>query len=171
MEEQVVLVDAADNVLGTMGKLEAHEKGVLHRAISIILTNEHGEMLIQQRAMTKYHWAGIWSNAVCSHPRIHESFSEAAHRRLKEELGIDAKLKETFSFIYKAYDESSGLTEHELDMVFLGKYQGPIPFNKNEVEAVRWISPEDLEEEIAENPDKFSFWFKIILKELKQRGV
>lgn len=169
MEEQVVLVDTTDNFLGTMGKTAAHEQGVLHRAISIILTNEHGEMLIQQRAMTKYHWAGIWSNAVCSHPRLNESYHDAARRRLKEELGIDTKLKEEFTFIYKAFDAESGLTEHEFDTVFSGVYQGPIPFNREEVEAVRWITEEALEEEIAESPERFSFWFKIILEELKKR--
>jgi isopentenyl-diphosphate delta-isomerase len=171
MEEQVVLVDATDSFLGTMGKTAAHEQGVLHRAISIILTNSQGEMLIQQRAMTKYHWAGIWSNAVCSHPRLHESYREAAQRRLKEELGIDTALKEEFSFIYKALDAESGLTEHEYDTVFSGIYEGPIPFNPEEVAAVRWIAPAALEAEIEATPEKFSFWFKIILQELKKRAA
>lgn len=167
MEEQVVLVSEQDEYIGTMGKTEAHQKGLLHRAISIILYNQQGEMLIQRRALTKYHWAGIWSNAVCSHPRYQESYRDAAQRRLREELGIETMLQEKFHFIYKAFDAPSGLTEHEYDTVFVGTYEGPIPFNKEEVDAVRWIDPIDLEKEIADYPEKFSFWFKIILEELK----
>lgn len=167
MEEQVVLVTEQDIYLGTMGKTEAHEKGVLHRAISILLYNDAGDMLIQKRALTKYHWAGIWSNAVCSHPRLEESNYQAAQRRLKEELGIETPLQECFHFIYKAFDASSGLTEHEYDTVFVGKYNGSIPFNPEEVDVVRWIRPEALEAEIKQSPEQFSFWFKIILEELK----
>ena len=171
MEEQVVLVDEKDVVLGLMGKTEAHEKGVLHRAISIILFNDEKELLIQQRADKKYHWAGIWSNTVCTHPRDGETYKEAADRRLFEELGIHAALSEVFDFIYKAKDEESGLTEHELDHVFIGNYEGEIPFNTDEVKAVRWISAAKLFAEIEEDPAKFSFWFKIILKEFKERGL
>ena len=171
MEEQVVLVDKTDAILGLMAKTEAHEKGVLHRAISIILFNSKKELLIQQRADEKYHWAGIWSNTVCTHPRDGESYKAAADRRLHEELSIFTELKEVFDFIYKAKDEESGMTEHELDHVFVGQYEGEIPFNPEEVKAVRWISAAKLYVEIDENPDKFSFWFKIILKEFKERGL
>lgn len=171
MEEQVVLVNEMDEVQGLLGKTEAHERGLLHRAISIIVFNNQGEMLIQQRADEKYHWAGIWSNTVCTHPREDESYQEAAERRLKEELGFSTPLNEVFHFIYKATDEESGLTEHELDHVFIGKYNGEIPFNKAEVKAVRWISMQDLKNEIEANPDNFSFWFKIILKEFQQRDL
>lgn len=171
MEEQVVLVDNQDNVLGYMGKQEAHEKGVLHRAISIIITNSNNEILLQQRADCKYHWAGIWSNSVCSHPRKNESYQQAAERRLFEELGFNAPLTEAFDFIYKAKDEESGLTEHELDHVFLGKYEGEIPFNPNEVKAVKWVKPSDLLADVKQNPDKYSFWFKIILKEMQTRSM
>src|SRR5579864_2370237 len=121
-EEEVVLVDENNAVLGYMGKLEAHKTGLLHRAISIIIFNDKGEMLIQQRGLKKYHWAGIWSNTCCSHPRKHESFQQAAERRLFEELGFRAPLKEEFHFIYKAYDEPSRLTEYEYDTVFTGSY-------------------------------------------------
>lgn len=171
MEEQVVLVNKEDEILGLMGKTEAHEKGLLHRAISIIIFNAENEMLIQQRADEKYHWAGIWSNAVCTHPRHEESYKAAAERRLYEELGFNAELSEVFNFIYKAKDEESGLTEHELDHVFIGKYSGDIPFNPKEVKAVEWVTLSKLLIEIEENPGKFSFWFKIILKEFQDRGL
>jgi isopentenyl-diphosphate delta-isomerase len=171
MEEQVVLVNREDAVLGLMAKIEAHEKGALHRAISIMLFNDKKELLIQQRADEKYHWAGIWSNAVCTHPRDGETYKEAADRRLFEELGIRADLSEVFDFIYKAKDEESGMTEHEFDHVFTGQYEGEIPFNTEEVKAVKWISASKLDIEIDENPSKFSFWFKIILKEFKDRGL
>ncbi|MCD8528645.1 MAG: isopentenyl-diphosphate Delta-isomerase [Chitinophagales bacterium] len=171
MEEQVVLVNEQDEVLGLMGKTEAHEKALLHRAISILIFNDKNEMLIQQRADGKYHWAGIWSNTVCTHPRENESYKAAAKRRLQEELGFSTKLKEVFNFIYKAKDEESGLTEHELDHVFVGTYNGEIPFNQTEVKAIRWISAPKLFIEIEENPDLFSFWFKIILKEFQERGL
>ena len=128
-EEMVVLVDEENNVLGYVGKLEAHKKALLHRAISVILFNSQGEMLIQQRALTKYHWAGIWSNTCCSHPRKAESFLAAAERRLFEELGIKTPLKEEFHFIYKAYDEPSGLTQWEYDTVFTGVFDNLFDFN------------------------------------------
>ncbi|MBK7958746.1 MAG: isopentenyl-diphosphate Delta-isomerase [Bacteroidetes bacterium] len=170
MEEQVVLVDIEDQILGYMPKSEAHEKGLLHRAISILIYNSEGKMLIQQRALSKYHWAGIWSNACCSHPRKGEKYIECATRRLKEELNFDTQLSHAFTFIYKAFDEASGLTEHELDYVFIGKFNGDIDFNREEVQAVEWISIEDLEEDIENNPDKYSFWFKIILDKIRQQG-
>ena len=171
MEEQVVLVNEQDAVQGLLGKTEAHERGLLHRAISIIVFNSNGEMLIQQRADSKYHWAGIWSNTVCTHPREGESYLEAAQRRLEEELGFSTPLEEVFDFIYKAKDEGSGLTEHELDHVFIGQYDGEIPFNTDEVKSVRWISWVSLSEELATYPERFSFWFKIILKEFDKRGL
>lgn len=171
MEEQVVLVNTKDEVIGLMGKMEAHEKGILHQAISIILFNKKGEMLLQQRAEKKYHWANIWSNSVCTHPRHKETHQASAERRLVEELGISTELKEIFSFIYKAYDEDSGLTEHEYDHVFVGEYEGEIPFNTDEVQAVNWISIEKLLQDVKNNPDKYSFWFKIILEEMQKKNL
>lgn len=170
-EEQVVLVDENCNELGLMPKLEAHKKGALHKAISIIIFNENGEMLITQRAFVKYHWPGIWSNACCTHPRKGESFLAAAERRLKEELGFETPLNEVFHFIYKAQDEITGLIEHEYDTVFIGKYDSAFNFNKNEIAAIKWISTHNLLQEVTLEPKKFSFWFKIILKELKQRNL
>ena len=171
MEEQVVLVNEKDEVQGTLGKLEAHEKGLLHQAISIVLFNEAGEILLQQRAANKYHWANIWSNTVCTHPRLNESHQTAAERRLYEELGFNTPLSNIFSFIYKATDEESGLIEHEFDHVFTGKYNGKIPFNPDEVQAVKWIKPNDLLVDIKQNPEKYSFWFKIILEEKQKREL
>ncbi len=171
MEEQVVLVNKSDDIKGYMGKTEAHEKGLLHRAISIIVFNSQNEMLIQQRADCKYHWAGIWSNTVCTHPRKNESYQKAAERRLMEELGFHTPLKEVFHFIYKAVDNESGLTEHELDHVFTGSYEGDIPFNKKEVKAVKWIAIPELLKDVQAQAEKYSFWFKIILNELNKRNL
>lgn len=170
-EEQVVLVDEENNVLGYVGKLEAHKKALLHRAISVIIFNSKGEQLIQQRALNKYHFAGIWSNTCCSHPRKDETFQAAAERRLFEELGIKTPLKEEFHFIYKVYDEKSGLTEWEYDTVFTGVFDEGFEFNKDEVAAVRWVTNGKLDEEIQQKPEQFSFWFKTILKELTKREI
>src|SRR5579871_5364919 len=166
-QEVVVLVNDKNDVLGYSEKLAAHQQGLLHRAISVIVFNSKGEMLIQQRGLKKYHWAGIWSNTCCSHPRKEESFQHAAERRLYEELGFKTPLTEAFHFIYKAFDEPSGLTEHEYDTVFTGIYNSPFQFNQDEIAAVEWIQPGALEKDIQQHPDKYSFWFKIILQELK----
>ncbi|WP_267405452.1 MULTISPECIES: isopentenyl-diphosphate Delta-isomerase [unclassified Chryseobacterium] len=166
MEELVVLVNPQDNVLGLMEKQQAHINGVLHRAFSVFLFNEKGEMLLQQRADEKYHSPLKWTNAVCSHPRNGETYLDAANRRLKEELGIETELSEKFHFIYKA-NVGGGLWEHELDHVFVGNFNAEFNLNKNEVAAVRYISLEDLDRELAENPDNFTEWFKIILAEYK----
>jgi isopentenyl-diphosphate Delta-isomerase len=171
IEEQVVLVDETNKVLGYMGKLEAHEKALLHRAISVIIFNSKGEMLIQQRALSKYHFAGIWSNTCCSHPRKDESFKAAAERRLYEELGIRTPLKEEFQFIYKAHDEASGLTEWEYDTVFTGVFDGSFEFNKDEVATIRWVKPEELFRDIDKNPEQYSLWFRIILDEMKKKNL
>ncbi|MCE2963140.1 MAG: isopentenyl-diphosphate Delta-isomerase [Chitinophagales bacterium] len=167
MEEKVVLVNKNNEVLGLMPKVEAHEKGLLHRAISILLYNSKGEMLIQQRAKTKYHWPLIWSNAVCSHPRENEDFQDAAQRRLKEELNITCSLKEVYRFIYKAKDEQTGLIEHEYDVVYEGQFDGEIPFNPNEIESIRWIALSSLSQDIEDQPEIYSFWFKEILKNVR----
>lgn len=166
MEEYVVLVNPKDEVLGLMEKQQAHINGLLHRAFSVFLFNDQGEMLLQKRAAEKYHSPNQWTNAVCSHPRDGENYLEGAKRRLKEELGIETELSEKFNFIYKA-DVGGGLWEHELDYVFTGTYNKEFNLNKNEVEEVRYISLKDLDKEIAEHPDQFTEWFKIILEEYK----
>src|SRR5690606_5390956 len=166
MEEQVVLVSRNDEVLGVMEKMQAHQNGILHRAFSVFLFNENGEMLLQKRADGKYHSPNQWTNAVCSHPRIDESYLEGANRRMSEELGIDAELREKFHFIYKA-DVGQDLWEHELDHVFTGSFSGDVKLNIDEVAEIRYISMEDLDNEMKEHPENFTEWFKIILGEYK----
>lgn len=166
MEEQVVVVSENDEILGLMEKMNAHENGILHRAFSVYLFNNKGEMLLQKRASGKYHSPNQWTNAVCSHPKINETYLEGAQRRLNEELGITADLTEKFSFIYKA-DVGQNLWEHELDHVFTGNYEGNFALNEEEVSEIRYISMQQLDEEMNANPEKFTEWFKIILKEYK----
>lgn len=160
--ELVVLVNEADQQIGLMEKLEAHQKGLLHRAFSVFLFNKKGEMLLQKRANTKYHSPNLWTNAVCSHPRNGESYKNGALRRLNEELGISTEIEEKFHFIYKA-DVGQNLWEHELDYVFVGIYDGIFNLNPNEVSETRYTSLVDLQKEILSNPDNFTEWFKIIL--------
>ena len=167
MEEQVVLVSENDEILGLMEKMQAHENGILHRAFSVFLFNEKGEMLLQKRAATKYHSPNQWTNSVCSHPRSNETYLEGAKRRMKEELGIEADLSPKFHFIYKA-DVGQNLWEHELDHVFTGDFNGEFKMNPEEVSDVRYITMENLEKEMLENPEHFTEWFKIILKEYKE---
>ncbi|MCW3162576.1 isopentenyl-diphosphate Delta-isomerase [Chryseobacterium oryctis] len=166
MEELVVLVNPQDEILGLMEKQQAHINGLLHRAFSVFLFNDKGEMLLQKRAANKYHSPLKWTNAVCSHPKSGETYLEGAKRRLKEELGIETELSEKFNFIYKA-DVGGGLWEHELDHVFVGNYDDDFNLNKDEVEEVKYISMQDLDNEMSENPENFTEWFKIILEEYK----
>ena len=165
--EEVVLIKPEDEVLGSMEKIQAHENGLLHRAFSVFLFNEKGEMLLQKRAATKYHSPNQWTNAVCSHPRINETYEAGAKRRLAEELGIVVDIEEKFHFIYKA-KVGENLWEHELDHVFTGLYSGKFNLNPEEVSEVRYILMEDLEAEMLSNPEYFTEWFKIILKEYKE---
>jgi isopentenyl-diphosphate delta-isomerase len=167
MEELVVLVTPEDKVLGQMEKMKAHETGLLHRAFSVFLFNENGDMLLQKRASEKYHSPEKWTNAVCSHPKLNETYLEAANRRLQEELVINVLLQEKFNFIYKA-EVGQNLWEHELDHVFLGKFDDNFNLNKNEVSEVRYISMQNLENEMLEKPEHFTEWFKIILREYKE---
>jgi len=157
----VILVDKKDKLIGFEEKLKAHREGKLHRAFSILIFNSKDEILIQQRAKTKNHSPGLWSNACCSHPKPDESSEIAARRRLKEELGIESNLKEIFSFIYRA--KSGQWIEHEFDHVFLGKFDGNPRPNKEEVEDWRWINFKELKRELKEVPQKYTFWFKKIL--------
>ena len=166
MEEQVVLVSEKDEVLGLMDKMQAHENGILHRAFSVFLFNEQGEILLQKRAASKYHSPNQWTNAVCSHPRNGETYLNAAQRRMQEELGIAAEITPKFHFIYKA-DVGQDLWEHELDHVFTGTYEGEFKLNNEEVAEVKYVSMEELELEMTETPEHFTEWFKIILKEYK----
>ena len=164
MEEFVVLVDDSDQELGVMEKHQAHVAGVLHRAFSVFVFNSTGELLLQQRAADKYHSPLLWTNTCCSHPRKNETYLEAAHRRLQEEMGFDCELEEKFHFIYKA-QLGERLFEHELDHVFVGYYDGPISINPEEVEGTKWISMEELEMDMKNNPENYTIWFRIIFDE------
>lgn len=157
----VILVNQADEQLGTMPKMEAHEKGVLHRAFSVFVMNSGGEIMLQQRAAHKYHSPSLWTNTCCSHQRVGESNIEAGVRRLEEEMGFVTELKELFSFVYKA-DFDNGLTEHELDHVMLGYYNDAPEINPSEVSGWKWMLPRDIKNDIALNPDNYTAWFKII---------
>ncbi|MDA7693618.1 isopentenyl-diphosphate Delta-isomerase [Flavobacteriaceae bacterium] len=160
-EEKVVLVDTEDNPIGTMPKMEAHEKAVLHRAFSVFILNEKGELMLQQRALHKYHSPGLWTNTCCSHQREGEGNIEAGKRRLKEEMGFSTSLEALFSFIYKAPFDN-GLTEHELDHVLLGYYKEPPMINLKEVAAWKWMNLDAVAKALEENPEEFTVWFKII---------
>jgi isopentenyl-diphosphate Delta-isomerase len=157
----VILVDEQDRQIGTEEKMKAHENGgKLHRAFSVFVFNSQGKLLIQRRALAKYHCAGIWANTCCSHPFPGESLGDAAHRRLIEEMGFDCDLRETFSFIYKA-DFENGLTEWEFDHVFVGKFDEEVKPDPEEVGEFEWVEPEQLKKDIEENPKKYAEWFKI----------
>ncbi|MGE5318113.1 MAG: isopentenyl-diphosphate Delta-isomerase [Chloroflexota bacterium] len=160
MEELVILVDQNDNQTGVMEKMQAHIEARLHRAFSVFIFNSKDELMLQQRALSKYHSPGLWSNTCCSHPRPGESTSDAAHRRLVEEMDFDCQLTEVFSFIYKA-PFSNDLTEHEFDHVFIGISDELPKLNKEEAEAYRMITLQDLRKEVENNPEDFSIWFRI----------
>jgi isopentenyl-diphosphate delta-isomerase len=162
--EYVILVDEHDNELGLMEKQEAHQKALLHRAFSVFVSNAKGELLLQQRAHTKYHSAGLWTNTCCSHPRANETNIQAANRRLREEMGFDCELTEKFHFVYKAQVEN-GLTEHELDFIYTGVFDGEPKINPEEVASYKWMKMETLMEEVNRDPQQFTAWFNIILKE------
>jgi isopentenyl-diphosphate delta-isomerase len=162
-EEKVLLVDNQDRVLGTMPKLEAHQKGVLHRAFSVFILNRQNALMLQQRAWDKYHSPGLWTNTCCSHQREGEDSLAAGKRRLQEEMGLEAPLTPLFTFIYKAPFDN-GLTEHELDHVLLGySEQSPNP-NPQEVADWQWMPLEEVQRKLTEQPEQFTVWFKIIFE-------
>lgn len=167
-EDLIVLVNENDEHIGSIGKLEAHQKGLLHRAFSIIVWNDQHEILIHQRATGKYHSEGLWTNTCCSHPKLGETILEAAHRRLQEEMGFDCELQQKFHFIYQVELENQ-LIENELDHVLIGIFnQNPSP-NPEEVKDYRWISLKKLKTEIAEKPAQFTFWFKEIIRNYEDK--
>ena len=164
MEENVILVDELDNQLGLMPKMQAHEKAVLHRAFSVFIFNDKGELMLQQRAAHKYHSPLLWTNTCCSHQRDGESNIEAGKRRLIEEMGFKTNLKEIFSFVYKAPFDN-GLTEHELDHVMIGNFNGVPKINPDEVASYKWMTLEAVKKDIELQPNIYTAWFKIIFKE------
>jgi isopentenyl-diphosphate delta-isomerase len=158
--EKVILVDKNDHPVGEMEKMEAHEKAVLHRAFSIFVFNKHNKLMLQQRALSKYHSPGLWTNTCCSHPRPGESILDAGHRRLTEEMGFDCEIEKIFDFIYKA-ELDQGLTEHEFDHVFFGRYNENPVINPEEVASWKWMEMADIAGDMKKNPESYTVWFRI----------
>lgn len=160
-EEKVILVNENDEQIGLMPKMEAHEKALLHRAFSVFIFNDKNELMLQQRALSKYHSPGLWTNTCCSHQRDGESNIQAGKRRLQEEMGFVVDLKETISFMYKAPFDN-GLTEHEYDHVMLGSYNDAPIINPDEVANWKWMPLEDVKLDILARPEMYTEWFKVI---------
>ncbi len=165
MKQPVVLVDENNRKIGVAEKIKAHKEGQLHRAFSIFVFNSKNELLLQQRAKTKYHSGGLWSNTVCSHPRPDETYQQAVHRRLKEEMGFDCPLKKAFCFIYKSCFQN-GLIENEYDCVFIGRFNGKPKPDSEEIMNYKWIPVKELKHDITRNPGKYTVWLKIALKKI-----
>ncbi len=165
--EEVILVDEQDVEIGTLEKMEAHIQGKLHRAFSIFIFNEKGEMLLQQRAIEKYHSGGLWTNTCCSHPRPGENNNEAATRRLMEEMGFTTTLSKIFDFKYHALFDN-GLIEHEFDHVFTGTYDGIITPDLKEVKDFQFLSIQNIKSEINLNPEKYTAWFCIAFPKIEE---
>ncbi len=166
-ENEVILVDTNDQPIGTMEKMEAHHKALLHRAISVFIFNDEGKWLLQQRTYDKYHSKGLWTNTSCSHPFPGEDSLSAANRRLSEEMGMRAELKEIFSFTYKQELEN-GLTEHEYDHVFIGRSKELPILNPEEVMDFKYITTTDLIKDVEQNPENYTVWFKLIFERVIQ---
>lgn len=162
---KVVLVDKNDNAIGIMDKMEAHKKGMLHIAFSVFIFNANGEMLIHQRAKNKYHGAGLWTNACCSHPQPDEDVKTGALERLQYEMGIYCNIENSFSFIYNTPVEN-GLIEYEYDYVFTGFTDATPEPHPDEVQAYKWVSLQKLEKEIMLHPQHYTYWFKKAMREL-----
>ena len=167
--EFVVLVDEKDRQIGLMEKQAAHLEPHLHRAFSIFIFNSKGELLLQQRALSKYHSPGLWTNTCCSHPRDGENLEEATSRRLLEEMGMTCEMHEVYTFIYKA-PVGQGLTEHEFDHVWIGQSDDEPQINREEVESWKYMSLNDLKEDIKLHPERYTEWFKITFKEMSHHA-
>ena len=160
--QKVILVNSNNKEIGSEEKIKAHKEGLLHRAFSIFVFNSKGELLLQQRSKSKYHSGGLWSNTVCSHPRIGESYGLAIHRRMIEEMGFDCELEKVSEFIYRTELEN-GLIENEHDTIFIGEYNNEVVPNSEEVMNYKWISLPLLKEDIKKSPNNYSSWLKIVL--------
>ncbi|WP_257667246.1 isopentenyl-diphosphate Delta-isomerase [Parapedobacter tibetensis] len=163
--ENVILVNEQDQAVGTMEKLEAHRQGLLHRAISVFIFDNDKRLLLQQRALSKYHSAGLWTNTCCSHPVPSEEALAAAHRRLGEEMGLETPLTFAFTFLYRTPFDN-GLVEHELDHVFIGHTNKTPLINPEEVADYQWWRFEDLQDEIQSNPQAYTVWFRLIYQKV-----
>ena len=168
----IVLVDIFDNVIGKGLKMDVHKKGLLHRAFSVFIVNDKNEMLLQKRAESKYHSAGLWSNACCSHPDLSPNIIEFASKRLFHEMGFSTDLKEIFSFIYRE-KFSDALYEYEYDHVLLGYYSGDVFPNEEEAGEIKWAPLESVAFNLVESPQIYSAWFIIaaprVIEYLKAR--
>ena len=165
--QEVILVTEEDEEIGTMEKMEAHRRGVLHRAFSIFVFDKNGRMLLQKRAANKYHGALLWSNTCCSHPYPGEEVEKAAARRLEEEMGFTTGLEKIFTFSYNETVENN-LIEHELDHVFVGEFEGEININQSEVDQCKYKQVSEIKTELESNPSDFTIWFKIIFPRIEQ---
>ncbi|OGY31234.1 MAG: isopentenyl-diphosphate delta-isomerase [Candidatus Andersenbacteria bacterium RIFCSPHIGHO2_02_FULL_45_11] len=163
MQQMLILVDENDNQIGVEEKIKAHQQALLHRAFSILIYNKKGEMLLQQRALGKYHAGGLWTNACCGHPNPGETVEHAVHRRIQEEMGFDCELTPLTHMVYKL-PISNGLTEHEYLHRYNGIYDGEIVPNPEEAMSHRWITKENLEKETREKPETFTPWFLLALQ-------
>ncbi len=159
-EEQVVLVDGDDHAVGTMGKIQAHREGQLHRALSVFVFNNEGELLLQKRADSKYHSPGLWTNTSCSHPRPGENIADAASRRLAEEMGMSCALTFVFSFTYRS-ELDQGMIEHEIDHVFVGRTDDVPEPDSSEVSDWAYADLEEIRNQIETTPDRFTSWFPL----------
>lgn len=166
-EEMVILVNEKDEKIGLMSKQEAHEKAQLHRAFSVFIFNDKNELMLQQRALDKYHSPGLWTNTCCSHQRDGESNIDAGKRRLQEEMGFVTELNETISFIYKAPFDN-GLTEYEFDHILTGHFNDEPNLNPAEVANWKWMSISDIKKDIELNPQSYTAWFKIIFEKYQE---
>lgn len=167
-EQKIAIVNIYNQIIGYQDKLEVHREGILHRAFSIFVFNEKREMLLQQRAFSKYHSPGLWTNTCCSHATENKEFETSIHERLMEEMGFDCKLDYQFLFKYKV-DFENGLIEHEIDHVYFGfSSEDPNP-NPEEVAAYCWVNAKDIRDEIKKHPEKFTYWFKLIFERVIER--
>lgn len=167
MKEFVILVDENDHEKGVMEKLQAHIEAKLHRAFSVFIFNNQGQLILQQRAFSKYHSPGLWTNTCCSHPRPGELTADAAHRRMIEEMGFDCEFEEVFGFVYKAKFENN-LTEHEFDHVFIGTSEKLPQPNPEEVESTRFATIEEIRSEMEQDPENFTVWFRIAFDKVEE---
>lgn len=168
LNDSVILIDPLDRMIGSADKLEVHRRGALHRAFSILIFNSQGKLLLQRRAMTKYHSRGLWSNTCCGHPRPGETTEAAARRRLSEEMGLDCKLREIFSFTYEA-DLEDGLIEHELVHVFCGNSDEDPTLNPSEADEWKWVNLSTLVTDMKKRPNQFTSWFRICVDSIDYR--
>ena len=169
LKDLVVLVDEQDVPIGTRGKMDVHRSGELHRAVSVFVFDPQDRLILQQRALGKYHSGGLWTNTCCSHPRPGEALADAAARRLREEMGILCQgIEHQFSFIYRA-EVGNGLVEHELDHVLFARHSGDVRPDPREAMAWRAVTDEELDHELRTGPDRFTAWLKSCWPLVKER--